>query len=242
MAMIGLTSAHGSPGTTSLAVALAHRLGQHTGRATLLLEADADGGTLAARHGLAGPPGLTALAGAARSGIRSEDIERFTTTMPSGVAVIAGHPSAEQTHVALRVAAAHLAPVLAELPGCDVLVDLGRLRPGSHAQPLAAACERLIVVVRPVLEQLVAVADRLAAYEQLAPVQLVLVGTRPYPIAEVRRALRIDDVAVIADDDRAVVADPAAARRRGAWQRSVDDLAAALARPMVEPDGLAVAG
>ncbi len=85
-------------------------------------------------------------------------------------------------------------------------------------------------------------AHRLAGYEQLTRVQLVLIGTRPYPVAEVRRALRIEAVEIVADDRAAVLADPAAARRRGRWQRSVDELAVTLAAGLTERAELAVAG
>jgi hypothetical protein len=60
----------------------------------------------------------------------------------------------------------------------------------------------------------------------------VLIGDRPYGVAEVGRVLQTDAIHVVADDAAAVLADPAAAsvRRRAAWPRSVAELAAAIAR------------
>jgi hypothetical protein len=235
MTIIGLTSAHGAPGVTTLAVALAHHLPAITGRSSLLLEADADGGTLAVRHGLGSAAGMTALAGAARSGIGAADIARYTVEMSSGVPAIVGHPAAEQAHAALRVAAANLSRAIVELDEAgehDIVVDLGRLRPGMPSQPLAAVCQVLLLVAHPVAEQLVAVADRLESFRALAPTRIVLIGDRPYGVAEVGRVLQTDAIHVVADDAAAVLADPAAAsvRRRAAWPRSVAELAAAIAR------------
>lgn len=226
MALIGVTGAHGSPGVTALAVALAHRLPEATGRTGLLLEADPDGGTIAARHELRGAPGLTALAGAARAGIVGADVIRFATPMASGLATIAGHPAAEQASAALRTAAANLAAALPQLVDHDVVVDLGRLRPGSPAQPLAAACDVLLLVCRPVVEQLVAIADRIGHLGSLAPLRLVLVGERPYSPAEVRRVLAVERISVIPDDRARVAADPAAMARgrRNPWTTALDRL------------------
>lgn len=228
MAVIGIVAAHGSPGATTLAVALAHRLGVHRAEPPLLIEADPDGGVIAARHGLLGAAGLTALAGAARAGLQAGDLERFAVPMASGLPVIAAHPSPEQTHAAVRVVAGPLAAAIGGEPGPGIVIDLGRLRPGSPAEPLAAVCDELLVVVRPELDQVLAIADRLDTLGRFAALRVVVVGDRPYPPSEVRSALGVPAVAVIAADARAVTADPAAARRRGRWQRSVDVLAGEL--------------
>ena len=233
MALIALASAHGSPGVTTLAVALAHRLPLVTGRAAVLIEADPDGGTIAARHSLGGPPALTALAGAARQGLEPAMVLRHTIPMASGVPVVTAHPAAEQSHAALRTAAGHLAAACAVLDDHDVIVDLGRLRPGTPARPFATAAAQLLVLAHPELDQLVAVADRVQALGELAPLHLVLVGDRPYGTAEVRRVLGVETVSVIADDAKAVRADPgAASRRRSAWRASVDRLAAGLSESL----------
>lgn len=246
MAVIGVSSAHGSPGATTLAVALAHRLGQQGDRAVLLLEADPDGGTIAARHQLAGAPGLTALAGAARTSIAGSDLLRYATPMHSGLAAIAGHPAAEQASAALRASAANVAEAVGSLEGVDVVIDLGRLRPGSPAQPLAQGCDALVLVCRPVADQLVAIADRLRTFERIAPLWLVLVGERPYRPSEVRRVLGVERIHVVSDAPRDVLRDPAAAGRgrRHRWAADVDRLTAALrdAQEADAPVGLDAAG
>jgi len=240
MAMIGFASAHGSPGATALAVAVAHRLPDCTGRSAVLVEADPDGGTIAARHAMHGPSGFTALAGAARSAITEADVLRLAAPMSSGVLAFAGHPAGDQAHAALRTGAANLAPVLASMAQHDVVVDLGRLRPGSPAIPLAKACRAIVLVARPVLEQLVAAADRIETLGRLAPVRLVLVGDRPYGEAEVRRVLGVDQLTIVADDPVAVAADPAAAgRRRSAWRRSVGQVTAELAHLLADDESAA---
>lgn len=241
MAIVAIGSAHGAPGVTTLAVALAHRLPLLTGRDAMVVEADADGGTIAARHHLTGPPSFSALAGTARQGIEPARILDSATAFASGVAVLTAHPAAEQAHAALRAGAAAIAPACAGLD-LDVVVDLGRLRAGSPARPFATSADCLVVVARPVVEQLVAVADRLASWQEMAPVHLVLVGTDPYPPSEVRRVLGVDEVTVIADDAKAVRCDPGAAKRRSSWRSGVDTLAAIVTRQIeatgrVDPDG-----
>lgn len=225
MALIGFTSVHGAPGASTLALAVAHHWPVTADRPAILVEADGDGGVLAARHGLSLQPGLTELAGAARVGIDAGELGRYMQTMTSGVPVIVAHPAAEQTSAALRTAASHLATALVAHPDCDTIVDLGRLRPGTPATALANACETLIVVVRCVAEELVTVLSRLSALERIAPVELALVGQSPYPADEVRRASGIETIHLIPTDPAAVRNDPAAAKgKRSPWTRAVRSL------------------
>ncbi|MEZ5219638.1 MAG: hypothetical protein R2705_23210 [Ilumatobacteraceae bacterium] len=109
MSSIGVVGLAGSPGVTTLAVALAHRLPAATDRPALLVEADPDGGVLGVRHGLGASTGLTKLASAARAGIAAAAIDEFASTMASGVPAIVAPVAAEQVHAALRAAGTHLA-------------------------------------------------------------------------------------------------------------------------------------
>ncbi len=230
MALIGFCSVRGAPGASTLALAVAHHWPSAAGRPALLVEADADGGVLAARYGLSLQPGLTELAGAARMGIDAHELHRYTQTMSSGVSVIVAHPAAEQTAAALRTSATHLAETLVKLPRTDVIVDLGRLRPGTPATALAAACDAVIVVVRSSADELVTLLSRLATLERVAPIELALVGRSPYPADEVRRAVGVEQIHLVPLDADAVRQDPAGARGgRSAWSRAVRALTGHLA-------------
>ena len=57
MTVIAVGSVHGSPGATTLALDLARLCARSPGREVLLIEADPDGGCLAARLDLAVKPG-----------------------------------------------------------------------------------------------------------------------------------------------------------------------------------------
>ena len=180
-------------------------------------------------------PGLTDLAGAARGGLDAAELHRYIQHLASGVPVILAHPAAEQTSAALRTAASHLATTLGSLPGHDVIVDLGRMRPGSPSSSLANACEVLVVVLSCVAEDLVTLLTRVGALERIAPVELALVGRAPHPVDEVRRASGIETVHPIPFDAAAVRRDPAAAKgRRSDWSRAVAQLTRLLAAAFVE--------
>lgn len=222
MSVVAFTSLHGSPGATSLAVAVAHHWLDVAGREVVLIEADPDGGVIAARHQLGLVPGLTELAGSARLGIASRDVVAKAQSFSSGVAVVPAHPSSDRTQAALRAAAGHLSHAFGELAAHDVLVDVGRVRAGSPALPLVEAADRIVVVVRPSAEDLVVAMNRLDLLRGIAPLQVVVVGERPYSATEVANALGVGEVVVAPHDATAVQQDPAAlGLRRKPWTSAV---------------------
>jgi hypothetical protein len=87
---VAVVSVHGSPGTTTVARTLAAALGRPD-RPCLLVEADPDGGVLAARHELRLQPSLTELVG--RSG------NRGSSRRPRGVRGVGGGGRAAQRGV-----------------------------------------------------------------------------------------------------------------------------------------------
>ena len=111
MTVIAVGTVNGSSGATTLAYDLTAR----AGNGALLIEADPDGGCLAARFDVALKPGLMELAGAARTGIDADDVWRFAQTTRDGVAVVVAHPSAEQTNAALRAALGHVLTAVADV-------------------------------------------------------------------------------------------------------------------------------
>ena len=231
MAVVVFTSVHGAPGVTSLAVAVAHHWATVTGRDAVLIEADVDGGVIAARHQLGLAPGLTELAGTARLGIDADDIVGRAHRFASGVAVIPAHPSSDRTQAALRAAADHLARAFADLPAHDVLIDAGRIRPGSPVLALLETASRIVLVVRPDADGLVAAMNRIEFLRQIAPIDVVVVGTKPYGPSEVAAALEVTLVTLIPADADAARRDPAASAksRRKGWSAAVRALTEHLA-------------
>ncbi len=183
MTVIAVGSVHGSPGVTSLALDLARLCGGES----LLIEADPDGGCLAARLDLAVRPGLTELAGAARVGIAADDIWKFAQPTNIAVSVIVAHPAAEQVQAALRAAVNHVGVALRALDQ-HVIIDVGRLRPGSPAIGLAAIADLTIVLSVNGIEAVVSIAHRTQLLGGVSSPLVVLNNPKPYTTAEVEQA------------------------------------------------------
>jgi hypothetical protein len=232
MALVILGATRSSPGVTTATLALG-AVWQRGGRHALVVEADPDGGVLAARYGLGAHPNLTELAGRTRSGLRPTDAWDHAQVLPGGLGAVVAHPSADQTHAALRTGAARIGDHLSRLEGTDVLVDAGRFNPSSPALELLVWASLIVVVVRPRLDEISALAHRLPALQELGDVGLVLVGHRPYGASEVAVSLGVDVLGVLADDPKGAAAIDGTGRSRrfrsSALVRSARDVAGALA-------------
>jgi len=209
-------SARSAPGVTTAMLACAS---VWPGR-VLLVEAAEDGGALAARFGLPVEPGLTTLAAASRHGSNGD---RPSTLLGEHVQALPGTeridalvspPSLEVAQALLRTAAGRLASLLDQVEA-DVLVDAGRLPASPLAAPLLAGADRLVLVVRPRVEELTALAHRLPHLSGLGPPpQMLLVGDRPYGPGEVAETLGVPVIGVLAHDPDATEALAAAGSRR----------------------------
>jgi hypothetical protein len=205
MTVVAVGSLAGAPGATSLVMALARQV---HGR-VLVIEADPDGGCLAAREDLAVRPGLTDLAATCRLGLDDpEEIWHYAQPAAGGVPVVVAHPGADAVVAALRAASSPLASALSRLGAAAVFVDVGRYRQGSPALPLAAAADRRLVVSRPTLDALALLAHRSPLLDGLGKHTVVSVGHRPYRAKEVERVTQ-----------RPVVALPAQAEGRWTARR-----------------------
>ncbi|MCU1449156.1 MAG: chromosome partitioning protein [Acidimicrobiales bacterium] len=227
VAWVGVKGAHGAS-TAALAVAGVWP----ADRSVLLAELDPAGGDIAARFGLGPDPGLVELGAGFHHGLSAEEIWRHVQTLPGGVGVIVAPPSAQQSH-ALGPLWSRLGPVLAELPGTDVIADLGRLEPGSPALEVAAHAHVVVLVARPTIEGVAHLRARVAATVARARVYIVLVGERPYSAADVEAAAGVPVAGVLADDARAAAmlnGEPGspAALSRSPLMRSARAVAAAL--------------
>jgi MinD-like ATPase involved in chromosome partitioning or flagellar assembly len=186
MAVITIGSVAGSPGATSLTLALAAAWP----RRSLVVDADPDGGRLAARCDVPVRPGLTELAGAARTGLSDpEDVWRFAQHSPMSVDLVVAHPAAEQVASALRAAAAPIADALLRLGDTDVLVDVGRVRPGTPAGALLLAADRRIIVTGTRLDDTVALTHRLDLLDGFGDTDIVVGGAGEYSSSELAHVI-----------------------------------------------------
>jgi hypothetical protein len=233
VALLALASNRGSPGCTTTALALAAAWPSERG-APLLVEADPDGGVLAARAGLGIKPGLIELCGRARVALTDDDVWSFAQELPGGQPVLVGHPAAEQCHAALRAAGARLAEYLATMPDRDAIVDVGRLRPGSPASAIVGRADVVLVVVHPTVEEIGAVAYRAGVLRD-AGAALVLIGDRPYSVGEVAAAVEVPVVGVIAYDVRGAAALANGLGTRAVARTSLLRSSAALAARLTAP-------
>jgi hypothetical protein len=180
----------------------------------LLAELDPAGGTLAAASGWPSEPSLVSLAAAARRGGDPDLIWQHCQSLPGGPPVLAGPTSAEQARSAVGMLAG-LVSRLGELDA-DVLVDCGRLDPGSPGRSQLEEADRALLVARPRLADLHALATWAGARPlDGGNLRLVLVGEGPYPDNEVEEALGIEVLARLpwdSDGAAALVSVPASAR------------------------------
>lgn len=197
MTVLVVGSLHGSPGATTVAVALAGCL-----RGAVVVEADCDGGVLAARFGLAREPGLVTLA-ADRNGRGDDALVRHTQPTPGGVPIVVGPESSEHATWLWRSVGSVLVESLRQHEGL-VVVDAGRLAPTAPSTEALAGATMSVIVVRPRADELAIVAARLAGQGNGPRPSLVLVGDRPYSAMEVATELGCDVLGVVADDPRAV--------------------------------------
>lgn len=236
--LVAFVAARSSPGVTTAVLACA----SVTEDRAVIVEASEDGGSIAARFGLPLEPGVGTLAAAGRHGIErgmlAEHCQRLLGT-DGRVQVLIGPASTETAGTLLGAVASPLSAALGELADpALVLIDAGRLAARPVIGPLLAAADELLVVVRPRLDELQCLQQRLPALEQLGPTpRLVLVGQRPYPPREVEATLGLPVAAVLADDPEAAdaLAGIGVQRRleRSALLRSARRLAEVLDEPQV---------
>ncbi|MEW6473870.1 MAG: hypothetical protein AB1679_16585 [Actinomycetota bacterium] len=198
--LLALTSAKHAPGSTTAALALAVAAGPLP--ASLIIEADPDGGDLAARCELAVEPGLGSLAASGRHGT-PVDLAEHVQPLPAGPFALLAPPSPALARSALAALGGRLADAFGAWPG-TVVVDCGRWDPNGPALPLAAAADTLVVVLRPTVDGVEHVRARLDDLHSAGAARLaaLLVGDRPYGAAEVAAALGIPVAGTLPFDPR----------------------------------------
>jgi hypothetical protein len=214
MAYVAFASAKGSPGVTTSITALAATWPRD--RDLLVAELDPAGGDLGVRFDLATEPGLVTLAAAGRRQLDRPTLAAHTQPLPfagrgtdgdaggAGRRVLVGPVAADQAAAALAALRGGLPGVLSSL-AADVLVDCGRLDPGSAVHDVVTEADLLVVVARPVVTEVHHLAARLSGLRPKA-LSLLLIGDRPYSVAEVADAVGANPLGVLPVDDRAAAA------------------------------------
>ncbi|MFI6320566.1 hypothetical protein ACIBG8_23730 [Nonomuraea sp. NPDC050556] len=164
MALIALAADKGAPGVTTVATALA----AVWPRQAMLAECDPAGGDLAYRlpgeHGGALNPahGLLSLGAAARKGLGPQQVLEHCQRLIGGLDVLLGITGAEQA-AGLTWLWDPLADALRALPDTDVVLDCGRIGSYPALNGLLAASDMVVLIVRPHLDQVAHLRDRVAS-------------------------------------------------------------------------------
>ncbi|EHR53447.1 CO dehydrogenase maturation factor [Saccharomonospora marina XMU15] len=250
--LIALCSVKGSPGVTTLAVALALQWPHADSTRLLVAEVDPAGGDLAMRFGLPVTPGLVSLTAAARRTRDPAPVWEYTQALPGGARVLVAPPGGAHARAALHtLATAPDGPRLhaaAREPAVVVLADCGRVDPGSPAEPIARRADALVVVTGTQADDLAHTAARLQELARWTPRPALLLTGHGYSTADVERELGVPTIGRLPYDPAAAASvtghPPPPARRRGrsGLARQVATLARTLAGPPATHATAAVAG
>ncbi len=208
--LIAVCSVKGSPGVTTLAIALAACWPQPV--RCVLVECDPSGGDVATRFSLASSPGLVSLAAAARRRTDPALVWQHTQSLPGGLPVVVAPPGADQARAALEA----LVPdgssefamfgELAASPGVVVIVDCGRVDPASAVVPVAWSADAMVVVSRAHADALAHLATRLATVGRWSRRPALVLTGSGYPTSAVERELGVPVIARVPEDRRGAAA------------------------------------
>lgn len=222
----------GSPGATTLALALAAYGHEH---GAVLIEADSAGGDLALRFGIPQAPGLAQFAARAQqSGGRREVLDGLVRTVvadgigPVDLLPAPVEPAAVQA--ALAALTENSETLAATARTRPLILDLGRQGPRPPDTGLLAACHTAVLMLRGDAISLGHARD--AAWLKELPVRcgFVLVDTGPYQAAEAADVLNLPCLASVPFSRR-----PLRGRRGAKAARALFD---ALSARSLEPRNL----
>ncbi|GAA1748691.1 hypothetical protein [Streptomonospora arabica] len=180
MATVVLFSLGGAPGVTTLALAVAAAWPKPV--PTVMVEADAAGGDIAAWRRLPVSPGLVELAAAARTdapfadGAAAPVVLGCSQVLAGGQRVCVAPLLTDSAAGAVRLLAGH--PAVLRADGVVTVVDAGRVAPRTPAASLVASADTALLVVGDDLAQLKRAQGSLPALrEAVAHLGLVITGT-----------------------------------------------------------------
>jgi len=195
--VVAVGSVVGAPGASSLTRGLAAVWPGAVERC-VVLEADPDGGRLAAELGVSSESGLLTLASTTRAGAFSGLDAAGCATSVGEWSVLCAPPSGEEASSALGYLAARLSVALRTDVDRLWLVDAGRLTARSPSAPLVAAADEVVVVSSGLPAALMLLPTRVAALRASgSDVSLVLVGRSVWPPAEIAEFAQCDVLAVV---------------------------------------------
>lgn len=183
--LVCVAGGKGSPGATTLALALA--LSTYENDRVTLIDADPDGGDLAAVLGVPASPGLVSIAAATRHRFPTGELERHLQLAVPGLALLAAPSSAEQASASLTSLGR---PFAESLASSNAIADVGRWQPRSAAADLVREAGTTVLVVHPTVA---GVSHARFQFEDLATrcprVVVACRGERPYNAEEVAAAI-----------------------------------------------------
>lgn len=159
MTFIVVGSVKASPGVTTLALALSLTWPRRDTDGVRLVEADPDGGTLAARLGLRAEPNLASLAVAGRRGLDEGTLHDHEQDLADGVSLVAAPASGDQVLASIGSVGPGLARLLTD-SAADAVVDAGRVSVRSPLFELARVAPLTLLVATPRRDEVEAVAAR----------------------------------------------------------------------------------
>jgi hypothetical protein len=166
-----------------------------------VIEADPDGGRLAARHNWELRPGLAELAAHVRTPATSTlDPQSLRRTYRNDVSVVVAPPSAEQVIAALSIIAPHTR-TLDQVLGTDVIINVGRVRPNTPASDIVRAADTRLLISRTDLDDVVALVHRQPLLKELGEWKVLAAGGR-YKIDELAKAIEWPVIADLLPSDR----------------------------------------
>lgn len=196
----GLVSAKGSPGVTTLALAIA------AASDAVVVEADPSGGDVQCWAGSRGEPGLVRVASGARHAADlSTLLDECASEVWRGVRVVVAPAGCEQAESALVALGVRFAG-LVEATARPVVVDGGRWDRGQVTADRLAGCDVIGIAVAPTSA---GVAHAAVVANQLVEsfgsrVVAVPVGERPYPVGEIAASMEVPVVSAVSWDRRGV--------------------------------------
>lgn len=204
MTVLTFASAKGSPGVTTTVLALA--ISWPGEGPVTIVEADPAGGDLAAWLERPLQPGLVSLAAAGRRDLTDDLFDVHTQGLEGSdrVSMLLGPVVGEQATAALGALRGRIGQAFDRRDGV-VLVDCGRLDPGSVAESMFADADGCFMVCRPGVAAVHHVQARTAALPGVDP-QLISIGESPYPLDELAGATGLVPAGSVAFDARAAAA------------------------------------
>lgn len=196
---VGLVSAKGAPGVTTVAASFAAVSGG------VLVEADPSGGSVEYAVSM-GEPGLIGLASALRHAGEPGDVfEACVVTVRGGLRAVAAPTNGTTAESALVAIGERFDQVLVGFDGL-VVMDVGRWSPGQPTARRLAGCDVVAVVCSPTVASVGAARAIVAPLAQMfgVSVRAVMVGDRPFGVAEVEAAVGASVAGVVAWERRSI--------------------------------------